>query len=51
MFDNVHRVKKLKGYLDDAIVLLAQYQYQHAFVSDPEINIAAMFIEIDRLTK
>lgn len=51
LFDNVHRVKKLKGYLDDAIVLIAQYQYQHAFVSDPEINIAALFIEIDRLTK
>lgn len=51
LFDNVHRVKKLKGYLDDAVVLIAQYQYQHAFVADPEINTAALFIEIDRLTK
>lgn len=51
LFDNVHRIKKLKGYQDDAIVLIAQYQYQHAFVADPEINIAALFIEIGALTK
>lgn len=51
LFDNIHRVKKLKGYLDDAICLIAQYQYQHAFVADPEINIAALFIEIGRLTR
>jgi hypothetical protein len=44
-------VKKLKGYLDEAIVLIAQYQYQHAFVADPEINIAALFIEIGALTR
>lgn len=51
LFDNVQRIKKLKGYQDDAVVLIAQYQYQHAFVADPEINIAALFIEIDRLTR
>jgi replication factor C small subunit len=51
LFDNVHRVKKLKGHIDDAIVLIAQYQYQHAFVADPEINIAALFIEIEQLTR
>lgn len=51
LFDNVHRVKKLKGYLDDAIVLIAEYQYKHAFVADAEINVAALFIEIDALTR
>lgn len=51
LYDNVHRVKKLKGYLDDAIVLIAQYQYQHAFVGDKEINIAALFCELSRLAR
>jgi hypothetical protein len=30
-------------------VLIAQYQYQHAFVADGEINIAALFIELGAL--
>lgn len=51
LYDNIHRVKKLKSNLDDAIVLIAQYQYQHAFVADPEINIAALFCEINALMK
>lgn len=50
LYDNMHRAKKLKTHLDDATVLLAQYQYQHAFVADPEINIAALFIELNSLT-
>lgn len=45
LYDNLHRCKKLKKQ-DEAIVLLAQYQYQHAFVSDPELQIAALFIEL-----
>lgn len=45
LYDNLHRVKKLTKQ-DEAIVLLAQYQYQHAFVSDPELQIAALFIEL-----
>ncbi len=51
LFDNIHRVSKLKGYLDDAIVLIAEYQYKHAFVADKEINVAALFIEIGALTR
>jgi len=51
LYENLHRVKKLKEYLDDAIVLIAQYQYQHAFVGDKEINIAALFCELNALTK
>lgn len=49
MYDNVHRVKKLKGKEDQAVILIAQYQYQHAFVADPEIQIAALFIELGAL--
>lgn len=51
LYQNLHRVKKLKGSLDDAIVLCAQYQHMHAFAADPELNAAALFIEIGALTK
>ena len=49
LYENVHRVKKLSGKEDQAIVLIAQYQYQHAFVADTEINVAALFIELGAL--
>lgn len=49
LFKNLHRVKKLKAKLDDAIVLCAQYQHMHAFAADPELNVYALFIEIDNL--
>lgn len=48
LYGNLHRVKALKAQ-DEAIILLAQYQYQHAFVADPELQIAALFIEIMNL--
>ena len=48
LYDNLHRIKKLKKQ-DDAIVLIAQYQYQHGFVSDPELQIAALFVELSNL--
>jgi DNA polymerase III delta prime subunit len=48
LYDNLHRCKKLKAQ-DEAVVLIAQYQYQHSFVSDPELQIAALFIEIAAL--
>lgn len=51
LFDNLPKLKKFKGREDDAIVLLAQYQYQHAFAADAEINTAALFIELGRLIK
>lgn len=51
LYENLHRVKALKANLDDAIVLVNTYQYQHAFVGDKEINIAALFIELGTLTK
>ncbi len=49
LYDNVDKIPKLKGKADDAIVKIAQYQYQHAFVADPELQIAALFIELSML--
>lgn len=49
LFDNLGHIKRLKGKQDQAVVLLAQYQYQHAFVADPEIQIAALFVELGAL--
>lgn len=51
LYNNLHRVKKLTSNLDQAIITIAQYQYQHTFVSDGEIQIAAMFIELAALAK
>lgn len=49
LYDSVTKIKALKGKEDQAIVLIAQYQYQHGFSADPEINVAALFIEIGAL--
>ena len=49
LYEHISKVKKLKGKEDQAVVLIAQYQYQHGFVADPEIQIAALFIELGAL--
>lgn len=49
LFDHVTKIKKLKGKEDQAVVLIAQYQYQHGFVADGELQIAALFIELGAL--
>ena len=49
LYNNIHRVKKLKGKEDQAVITIAQYQYQHQFVADVEIQIAALFIELGAL--
>lgn len=49
LYDHLGKVKKLKGKEDQAVVLIAQYQYQHGFVADPEIQIAALFVELGAL--
>jgi DNA polymerase III delta prime subunit len=49
LYDNLGKCKTLKGKQDQAVVLIAQYQYQHAFVADGEINVAALFIELGAL--
>ncbi len=48
LYNNLHRCKQLKRQ-DEAIVKVAQYQYQHSFVSDPELQVAALFIELAAL--
>jgi DNA polymerase III delta prime subunit len=49
LYEHTADMKKLKGKEDQAVVLIAQYQYQHSFVADPEIQIAALFIELGTL--
>lgn len=49
LYDHVGKVKKLKGKEDQAVVLIAQYQYQHGFAADGELQIAALFIELGAL--
>lgn len=49
LYDNISRAKKLQKRVDDCIVLIAQYQYQHAFAADKEINVAALFCELSGL--
>ncbi|WP_407305374.1 AAA family ATPase [Acinetobacter sp.] len=48
VYDNLHRMKKLKRQ-DEAVITIAEYMYRHSFCSDPELNVAAMFIEIAAL--
>ncbi len=49
LYEHIGKIKKLKGKEDQAVVLIAQYQYQHGFVADPEIQIAALFVELGAL--
>lgn len=54
MFDNILVCEMLttsEDIMDDAIILLAKYQYQHAFSADPIICISALFAELRNLTK
>jgi DNA polymerase III delta prime subunit len=49
IYDNLHKIKKLKGKEDQAVVKIAEYQVYHSQVSEVEINIAALFIELGAL--
>lgn len=51
LYDNLHRSPRLSPFIDEALCLLAKYQFQDAFVADKEINIAALFCELDLLGK
>lgn len=48
LYNNLHRTQ-LKQ--DEAIVMIADYMYKHSFAADPEINIAALFIELSTLVQ
>ncbi len=52
IYRNVGKVKRwatVAHSRDSAVVLIAQYMYQHNFVADPEINAAALLIELSRI--
>lgn len=49
LYLNIHKCESIKADLNQAYILLARYQYQHAFVADPELQIAALFIELSGL--
>jgi DNA polymerase III delta prime subunit len=54
LFENITQCELLttnEDILDDAIILFAKYQYQHAFSADPIVCIAALFAELKKLTK
>lgn len=51
LYDNRQLLVKQFGKEDELICLISKYMYNHAFVSDPEINIAALFCEINLLVK
>lgn len=49
VYDHLHELGKFKGDHDKwraGIVIIANYLYRHATVADPEINAAAMFIQL-----
>jgi replication factor C small subunit len=49
LYQNIHRTKLKDSARDMSIVVIAKYQYQHAFVADAELNLAACFIELGLL--
>lgn len=48
LYENLSTSKKFQNQdkWEEAIILIAQYLYRVPFVSDPEINLAALFIEL-----
>lgn len=46
LYTHMHRTGLTVDDLGQAYILIAQYQYQHSFVADPELQIAALFIEL-----
>ncbi len=53
LFENITQCEPLttsEDILDDAIILFAKYQYQHAHSADPIICICALFAELRKLT-
>jgi DNA polymerase III delta prime subunit len=49
VYNSLPKMKTLKGKTDQAVILIAQYQDMHTRVGDTEINIAALFCELDAL--
>jgi len=54
MFENIVVCEPLltsEDLMDDAIILLAKYQYQHAHSANPVLCISALFSDLRKLTK
>lgn len=51
LYDNLDRVPRLRAKADEAVVLIAQYAQQHVSLADPELGIAALFIELNALAR
>jgi len=51
LYENIDRCEKFsdQNAYESAIVLIANYLYKHALCADPEINLAALFIELGQL--
>jgi DNA polymerase III delta prime subunit len=46
LYRSVIQDDRFKEHIPEIILIIARYQYQAAFVTDPELNLAAMAIEI-----
>ncbi len=51
LYENINKSKKFQNHdlWEEAIVIIAEHLYKHAFVADSEINLAAMFIRLGLL--
>ena len=49
ILQNLDAVPMFKNHQEVVIPLLAQYQYQHNFVADPEVQLAALFVELSAI--
>jgi len=49
LYNNVNILSNDVAVQEEAIVIIANYLYKHALVADPEINMAAAFIELNQV--
>lgn len=49
IIENALKDNKKEASVGPAVITIANYLYKHAIVADPEINLAAMFIELGNL--
>lgn len=51
LYSNLHNSKKFsdKGKWEEGQLEIAEYLYKHAIVADPEINLSALFISLNRI--
>jgi len=49
LYNNVNILSNDVAVQEEAIVIIANYLYKHSLVADPEINMAAAFIELNQV--